>query len=243
MDREVIRRSAAASDRRGLLATDHPLYAARGSEIFLGPYDAIETVAGIPVALRASAFLKIHRVGGEARIDARVVADLTDLQRRIGALIDSLPLPRDNCARFAVDNLVVKLARSSLRIAGNVATLEVTGRVEIWTCLEIPFFGSPLKTHTLPPQSFEALIPVRLRETGDRRGVELHFERPSLNLRSDFGRIVEGVLSIAGVDISTEAHRWLEQTVGRDWLPMALPERFPIARTACFSRGTARPRR
>lgn len=224
MDREIPRTIAAASPPpAGSLAVDHPLLARRPGEILIRPPVIVESIGGVDISLPASVFLTVNRLERGARIDGRIVADLSDLQRKIGPLIDQLPFPRDNCAKFALDNLVVKISGRELRVTQEVATLVISGEVEVWTCLEIPF-SSPLKTHTLPPQSFTALVPFRLAVEQNGLGLGLLLGQPSIDLRGDLGQVIDGILSIAGVDINAEALGWLQRCVSRDWLTFTLPE-------------------
>ena len=64
--------------------------------------------------------------------------DLSDLQRKLPAIVGKLELPHNNCQRFAADNVVAAPQSGALVLANNTASLSISGLSSIWTCLQNP---------------------------------------------------------------------------------------------------------
>src|SRR5688572_23612668 len=103
--------------------------------IRIGPHPHAETVQGVTLALRVSTFLTPEEEDDHLRLSSRVVVDLSDLQRKIGAIISTIPLPTDNCRQRGIDkiNPVAKIWGEDLSVNGEVAILKLNGQVVGWT--------------------------------------------------------------------------------------------------------------
>jgi hypothetical protein len=212
----------------------------RQGEGLLGPFPFDQTVLGVTLSSRASAFLSVTRVSEPIEVNARVVADLSDLQRKVGALIDTIPLPTDNCNHFGVDNLVARIWGKQITINGNVATLKLSGDVDNWTCVKNPIPCTRVEWHGIVPeivaydcnppiknrninQPFDAMLPFRLAVV-DAHTVAVQLGEPSINLGGTLGSVTNGLLRIAGVDINGQARQALESAINPNLLKQSLPK-------------------
>lgn len=222
----LVGRAGSAEDR---LAQTRP------GEVLLGPYPIDQAVQGVPVSMRAYVFLAIKNASDPIEVDARVVADLSDLQRKVGALVDTIPLPTDNCADFGLDNLVARIWEKQILISGDVAALKLNGDVDVWTCAKHPVPCSKLEGWSLvfydcnPPlknrnlnQPFEAILPFRLGLV-NQHTVEVKLDEPTVNLGGILGGVTGEILRIAGVDINARVKQALEGAINPSLLRQSLP--------------------
>jgi hypothetical protein len=201
----------------------------------LGPFPIAQTVQGVPIAASAYVFLSVKRADDPIEVSARIVADLSDLQRKAGALVDTIPLPTDNCAHFGVDNLVARIWGKQITVNGDMALLKLNGDVDVWTCAKNPIPCTRLEGWNLvvydcnPPiknrninQPFEATLPFRLTLV-DPHTVAVRLGDPNVNLGGLLGGVTNGILKIAGVDINARAKQALEGAINLDSLKKSLP--------------------
>lgn len=207
----------------------------RPGEALLGPFPIDESVQGVPVSVRAYAFLAVKSAADPIEIKARVVADLSDLQRKADSLVDTIPLPTDNCAHFGFDNLVARIWGKQITVDGDVATLKLNGDVDVWACAKNPIPCTKLEGWSLvvydcnPPiknrnvnQPFEARIPFRLALV-DQHTVEVRLGEPAVNLGGALGGVTDGILTIAGVNINALVQQAIEGAIRPDLLSKTLP--------------------
>lgn len=64
--------------------------------------------------------------------------DLSDLQRKLPAIVARLNLPRNNCQRFAADNVVAAPKSAAVVLANDTATLNISGLSSVYTCFQNP---------------------------------------------------------------------------------------------------------
>jgi hypothetical protein len=192
----------------------------RPDELLFGPIPFPANVQGVTLSLSASVALAIAPAGDQLHVNARLLADLSDLQRKIGPLIDTIPLPKDNCASFSATNLVASISDKALTIDGNVATLALHGSVEDWACVEIPFF-SPAKT-ILGTQPFDATLPFRVGVV-DPHTIAVQLGEPSITLEGPLAGITQGILNIAGINLNAQALALLNRSIPPGLLQQTLP--------------------
>lgn len=220
----------------------------RSNEALINTRSVEQVVQGVPVAVRVYTFLSLKPVGARVMAHARAVADLGDLQNKIGALIDTIPLPTDNCSHFGIDNVVARIWGKQITVSGNVATLKLNGDAEIWTCAKNPIpcsriewdeknvFGAiihiprtvffdcnpPVKTRNLS-QPFEAKLPFSLSVV-DSDTFAIKLGDPDVDLGGPLGGVTEGILKIAGVDVNAKVKEALDRAISPDALKQNLPE-------------------
>jgi hypothetical protein len=214
------------------------LFTPRPDELLLGPVTFSPVVQGVSLAVPVSVLLSLQPDGADGtqiRINARAFADLADLQHKIGALIDTIPLPQDNCQHFGIDNFVARIWGKQITIDGNLAALTLHGDIDSWTCSLNPIKCTKLEGFNLvfydcnPPvklknfnQPFDATLPFQV-VVADPQTIELRLGNPAVTLGGTLGGVTQGILTIAGVDISTKAQQLLAGAIPPELLRQTLP--------------------
>jgi hypothetical protein len=202
-----------------------------------------QSVAGVPVNFPATATVG-SVVSGVATVC--VLVDLSDLQQKISAIIDTFHMPTDNCADYSSSNLVVSLPTRQLSYGNGAAVLSLAGSVTDWLCAKNPIPNSeivweikkigPFKTKVpvlvtwpAPPiktvlavQPFNASLPFHLVKI-DPQTLELQPGVPSINLQGQYAFITNGVLFIAGININAVAYNALRHSISGSQLDLKLP--------------------
>jgi hypothetical protein len=198
----------------GLLASaahaDGPLQA-RPGEVQAGPYNPPHTVQGVTFTSPTFVFATLDTQPNELGLTARVIIDLSQMQGKIGDLVDTIKLPTNECDHSGLDNVVARIWGKELTINGSVATLRLHGNVDVWAC---NFIG---KTQ-LVNQPFDADLPFQLAVV-DPETVALQLGTPAITLGGAAGQ----VLTIANIDINDRAKTMLEQAIGTQGLLRPLP--------------------
>ena len=221
--------------------------------IRLGPFPLVEAVRGVPLNLRSSVFLSFEEGTDPKRLVSRVIVDLSDLQRKVGTLIDTIPLPTDNCASFAVDNLVPQIWGKRVTIDGDVATLRLNGDLDIWQCIKNPIPCTKIEWDGIVPrietfdcnepvknkinQPFDAEIALRLGVSSSNTVTVVPGD-PQLHLGGAGGSITQQLLQIVGVDIQALLKEALDGAISPESLkaplPVALQRLHPTFTRAMF---------
>lgn len=208
---------------------------ARTGEAPFGPVPITQAVEGVPISMQVYAFLSVTSAAEPIEVAVRLVADLSDLQAKAGALVDTVSLPRDNCAHFGVDNLVARIWEKKLFASGATATLKLNGDVDVWTCAKNPIpctkvedwqlvvydCNPPIKNLNLQ-QPFDATLPFQLRLV-DPQTLAIELGKPEVDLGGTLGGVTGGILRIAGVDLNSHVQRALEDAIDPGVLRKALP--------------------
>jgi hypothetical protein len=124
---------------------------------------------------------------------------LSDLQSKIGSIIDKQDLPRNNCGSYSANNPVVTIDRKRLDLAGTAAVVTIGGEVDVWDCRENPSnvqrssgFGTSSPTvrwwdcnppfkNKLLTQPITLTIPVLL-EKASETSVRVSLQKPNVEL-------------------------------------------------------------
>jgi hypothetical protein len=213
------------------------LFTPRPDELLLGPVTFSPVVQGVPLTVPVSVLLSLQPDGADGtqiRINARAFADLADLQHKIGALIDTIPLPQDNCQHFGVDNFVARIWGKQITIDDNSATLTLHGDIDSWTCAKNPIQCTKLEGFNLvffdcnPPvkfknfnQPFDATLPFQV--VANPQAIALQLGTPAVTLGGTLGGVTQGILQIAGIDVSAKAQQLLVGSIPPDLLRQTLP--------------------
>jgi hypothetical protein len=239
-----------AADAQDALLLPHP------GEVLVGPISYVQTVQAVSLTARASVFLALQQDPDQFRVRARIVADLSDLQRKIGSLVDAIPLPTDNCAHFGPDNLVARIWGKEISVDGSEAVLTLHGDVDVWTCLKNPVpctrvdwderhvlgatirLPRPVAYDCNPPiknrninQPFTATLPFRLTVV-DPQTISVALGAPHVDLGGTLSGVTGGILRIAGVDISARAKEVLDRAINPDSLKASLPAELRVLNPA-----------
>jgi hypothetical protein len=222
-------------------------YAEPVGEVLIGPIDYFQDVNGVKVDITAKTYLKLTTVDNRVDVKLRVLGDLFDLQRKIGEIVDTFRLPRENCHSFSPNNPVVDIPRKELRANVDGATFSIGGTVTMWECLENPvpnskvdweirkiglgiktkvpvvhtWPGNPIKT-ILATQPFDADLPLNIVKSNDH-SVGVEFSKPDIELKGQYAFITKGVLKIAGVDVNQKAYEALQKAIDPSKLLLTIP--------------------
>lgn len=236
-----------------LLAATAAIAQEKPEELMVGPLAVSHQIQGVTIKPTFVSYFSVATRPDGLYLNARVESDLRDLQNKFGTLIDTFPLPHDNCGSYSGNNPVVSLPSKQIAPEGDAARIRLAGEVKMWDCREnpipesywdptgckgkIPFInkeysfgcpkfrpGSPIKT-VLITQPFDFSIPVYLRKTGDRTAA-LVIGDPSVNLGGQLAFITKGVLSIAGVDLNAEAKKAIDAAIDPNGMMASIPSEY-----------------
>ena len=74
-----------------------------GAQTSVGPVAITNTVNGVPVTVNATSWITVNSTGNELTVQARIFADLIDLQKKFASILDAFKLPANNCANKQAD--------------------------------------------------------------------------------------------------------------------------------------------
>jgi hypothetical protein len=107
-----------------------------------------ENVNGVIVDIEWYSRVFVLTQGTQVWLKVIIEADLIDLQNKVGAIIDTFPLPKNNCASFSPHNPVVFVPSKEIDVTGNDPVLRVGGNVVLWECLQNPVANSKVEWET-----------------------------------------------------------------------------------------------
>lgn len=193
-------------------------------EVKLAPIKAPQNVNGVPVDLFVEPAFTIVTRDGKLHIDLKTVVSLKDLQAKIGSIIDTIALPKDNCARYTLANPVVSIDKKELRAEDAAARLYLEGKVEVWQCIEIPFSNNPAKnkSNEVP---VKASVPISAQRVSDT-SARLVLGEPVVELGGGYAVVQQGLLKLAGVDLSSEVKKAMDKALGPDDLRVTVPPAY-----------------
>ena len=174
--------------------------------LLIGPVHYTIPVQGVPVAAQAISYLSINTTQGAINVGLNATINLADLQRQFPAIVETIPLPRDNCRSYSFNNPVVSLSGRNLTYSGGQAVMNLAGSVAVWSCLEFP--TGPIKNKVLT-QPFEVSVPLSIAPTSATT-VAATIGTPTIKLTGQYAFITGGVLHIAGVNINDYAKKAIE---------------------------------
>ena len=211
------------------------------------PVNVVQSVNGVSVTVPIRAESIFQTNGDIARVKIEVTGDLADLQEKIGTIIDTLALPRENCRSFSSNNPVVAMSHKALSFQDGDAVLLIGGNVTVWDCRENPvpnskvefemqalglgirtkvpvvrtWPGEPIK-NVLLTQSFDVSLPTYFAKLNDST-FGLKLGKPDIELKGQYVAITKGVLSIAGINLNDKLYDALTNVVDPQKLLLRLP--------------------
>jgi hypothetical protein len=165
----------------------------------------VALAVGAPSIITTS---KVSKDDGPKAVAVEVTVDLSDLQAKIGPLIDTISLPSENCPFTGVGNAVLRISQKRIVNEGTVASLKFSGDAEIWACVSVPSAGL-VKTR-LGSQPFDVEMSFELTVINPSTiGVIVRKPRISYggNLSPDVKKALLNSISI----ISTQVTAWLNR--------------------------------
>lgn len=231
----------------GLCVVPAPGFADRSNELQLGPVSIIEDIQGVKVTVVSKSSLNLHTTPSGLSFKIKVEADLSDLQAKIGSIIDTIKLPNDNCPSYKPDIALPTIWGKELQTAGTSAILWLHGYIDVWSCVQNPvpnskvewvmkkigpiktkvpkvvtWQGNPIKNKDLT-QPFDISESAQLVKVDDHT-VALQLGSPDVKLGGKFVFITKGILSIAGVNVNAKAKEALDKAVDPSKLKVSIPD-------------------
>ncbi len=216
------------------------------AQLAVGPVAIENNINGVPITVSATAWITASSVDDELVVDARIFADLIDLQKKFASVTDTFRFPTNNCANRGPDNPnpIVSLKKSSLWPRGDQLVMYVRGHAEIWSCvagpakteiqwqkkkigfvnLKVPviYTRTSLKTNKNGTQPFNASLPMRLVQR-DNTAVALEIAEPNVKLEGPDAIAKNAIVKVANTDISQKAYNALQSAVDPVKLTAILP--------------------
>ena len=217
------------------------------AQLAFGPITIENNVNGVPITVGATSWITVKSVDNDIMVDARIFADLIDLQKKFLNVGSTFKFSENNCATRGVDNPnpIVSLKKSSLWPRGDHLVMSVRGHVDIWSCVAGPpkseiqwqkkkvgfikikvpvvYTRTNLKANKDGTHPFNASLPIYLVKK-DSATVALEIAEPNVKLEDQDVIVKNAILKLANADISQTAYNALQSAID----PAKLKEVLPI---------------
>lgn len=206
-------------------------------------------VGPIPIMSRTvsvTSWITVNSVGDETTVDARIFADLIDLQKKFSDVVDSFKRSSRNCNRSADgQNPVVSFRSGSLWPRNDQLIMFVRGDIDIWSCsvgpsqsairwekTKVSFLSLKLPVRRTwrnvtknmdGTQSFHGTLLVSLVEK-DGANVALRNTEPNLRLDGEPAFATNANLSLAKTDMNEKVSKALRSAIDLTKLKDVLPK-------------------
>lgn len=214
------------------------------AQIAVGPVAIENEVNGVPITVSATSWVTVDFENNELVVNARIFADLIDLQKKFAQVVGTFKLPQDSCPKGPAGNPhpVVFVRTGSLWPRGDQLVMFVRGHVDMWSCvagpsksgiqwkpkkigfikMKVPVLHTwtNVRKNKNDTQPFDASLPISLVQTGDET-VALELAKSDMNLG---GRYTNAILKLAKMDINRKAYNALQSAIDPTKLKAALPK-------------------
>jgi hypothetical protein len=219
------------------------------AQVTVGPTAITNTVNGVPVTVSATSSITVSSVGNEQTVDARILVDLVDLQRKFANIVETFKLPANDCASRGADkqNSAVSLKDGSLWPVDDQLVMSIRGHVDVWFCvakpakskiawkkkqigfikLKVPVLHTVknMKKSKDSTQSFYGSMPVQLVKK-DNTNIGLKITEPDIKLEGEDALVTNANLNLAKIDINQKAYHALQRAIDPAKLKTVLPKEF-----------------
>jgi hypothetical protein len=213
------------------------------AQLAVGPIAIKNNVNGVPVTVSATSWTTVSSVDNDIVVNARIFADLNDLQRKFASIVGTFKLAANNCANKGADtpNPVVSVKGSSIWPRSDQLVMFLRGHVDMWSCVagpqksemrwqqkKIAFIKykvavkhtwTEMKKSKNDTQPFDATLPAILMKKDDGK-VALEFTKPFMKL----DRYPDAILKRANADINKSALSALQSAIDPARLKAVLPK-------------------
>jgi len=206
----------------------------------------MSSINGIPITVSVTSWITVNSVGDETTVDARIFADLIDLQKKFSDVVDSFKRSARNCNRSADgQNPVVSFKSGSLWPRNDQLIMFVRGDIDIWSCsvgppqsairwektkvsfltLKLPVRRTwrNVKRNMDGTQPFHGTLLVSLAEK-DGTNVALRNTEPNLRLDGEPTFATNANLSLAKTDMNDKVSKTLRSAIDLTKLKDVLPK-------------------
>jgi len=211
----------------------------------VGPVAITNTVNGVPVTVNATSWITVNSSGSELTVQARIFADLIDLQRKFASILDAFKPSANNCANKAADtqNAVISFRNGSIVPVDDQLMMSVRGDVGVVSCVAGPQkIATVLKnkkllflkwkvpvTHVVRTvkerndgaQAFRGSMPIQLVKK-DGASVALKVVEPNIKLEGQEALMTNA--NLAKTHINQTVYAALQSAIDPAKLKAALPK-------------------
>jgi hypothetical protein len=222
-----------------------------------GPVAITNTVNGIPITVKATSWVTTS-VGSEPRVQARIFADLIDLQRKFASVVDSFKIPAKNCVNRASghQNQVVSFKSGALVPVDDRLVMSVRGDVDVSSCVAGPEKSAiqwkkkklwflkikvperhtwrNMKERKDGAHSFSGSLPVQLVKK-DGANVALKIAEADIKLEGQESSAKNANMNLARAHINQKAYNTLQSAIDPAKLKTALPKELQKLNMAVVS--------
>ena len=233
------------------------------AQLVYGPVAIKTEVNGVPITVSATSWVTINSVDDKLTVDARIMADLVDLQKNFARIVGTFAPPANRCAnrRGTKKSPVVAFKSGSLWPRGDQIVISLRGHIDVWSCSagrrksalrwhkrKIAFIRMSIpQIHTWRnvikkkngTQAFRGRLPIYLVETKDAR-IALRPAEPVIKLDGPEAFLTQATLRSAKASINRTAAGALEHAIDPAKLKGALPaalQKLDMAVVAARLRG------
>jgi hypothetical protein len=215
------------------------------AQLGIGPIPITSSINGIPVTVSVTSWISVSSVGDEIAVDARLFADLIDVQKKFSDIVDSFKRNAGDCNRSADgQNPVVSFRSGSLWPSSDQLIIFVRGDIDIWSCIvgrpQSAVRWEPKKiaflTLKLPVQrtwrnvrknisgseSFHGMLRVALAEKDDAN-VALRLAKPTIRFEGE-PTLTNTNLNLAMTDMNQKLSKALQSAIDVAKLKGTLPK-------------------
>jgi len=216
------------------------------AQLAVGPVPITSSINDIPITVSVTSWITVNSVGDETTVDARIFADLIDLQKKFSDVVDSFKRSARNCNRSADgQNPVVSFKSGSLWPRNDQLIMFVRGDIDIWSCsvgppqsairwektkvsfltLKLPVRRTwrNVKRNMDGTQPFHGTLLVSLAEK-DGTNVALRNTEPNLRLDGEPTFATNANLSLAKTDMNDKVSKTLRSAIDLTKLKDVLPK-------------------
>ena len=216
------------------------------AQLAVGPVPITSSINDIPITVSVTSWITVNSVGDETTVEARIFADLIDLQKKFSDVVASFRRSAGNCNRSADgQNPVVSFKSASLWPRNDQLIMFVRGDIDIWSCTvgprqsairwekkKISFLTLKLpvqrtwrnvKKNMDGTQPFHGTLLVSLAEK-DGANVALRNTEPNLRLDGEPTFATNANLSLAKTDMNDKVSKTLRSAIDLTKLKDVLPK-------------------
>ena len=216
------------------------------AQLAVGPVPIMSTINGIPITVSVTSWITVKSVGDEITVDARIFADLIDLQKKFSDVVGSFKRSAGNCNRSADgQNPIVSFKSGSLWPRNDQLIMFVRGDIDIWSCIvgppqsairwerkKISFLTLKLpvqrtwrnvKKNMDGTQPFHGTLLVSLVEK-DYANVALRNTEPNIRLDGEPTFATNANLNLAKTDMNEKVSKTLQSAIDLTKLKGVLPK-------------------
>ncbi len=211
----------------------------------VGPVAITNMVNGVPVTVNATSWITVNSSGSELTVQARIFADLIDLQKKFASILDAFKPAANNCANKAADtqNAVISFRNGSIVPVDDQLMMSVRGDVGVVSCVAGPQrIATVLKnkkllflkwkvpvTHVVRTvkerndgaQGFRGSMPIQLVKK-DGASVALKVVEPNIKLEGQEALMTNA--NLAKTHINQKVYAALQSAIDPAKLKAALPK-------------------